>query len=290
MLLWRQMETAVSEDTLQSEVCVETNPCTFRDNATELQRPTHQGVANDLPPQVAHQAQVPAEVFHGEESKDVPQDFAGQATDVALGLLAGQGPEQPKVGVGDEVGARILHLLARFFRLCREPRQRVPCSLPGVPGLCVGQGRPVPWGFFTNPVPLTGSCRLAALTLEGPGTLPCRQSRAWRSPSCFPIAFLRQGTATFCSKGHFVLGVLRAVLAHRIALGHVIGASLLTSWEELSAVSLTSLTCAENPNRTNEKGIRTAELLLAQTRQTKFQLPIPTGERDKDIVIGQMIL
>lgn len=120
MLLRRRMEATVPEATLPSEVRGEAEPSAFTDNATELQRPTHQGVADDLPPQVAHQAQVPAEVFHGEESEDVPQDFAGQATNVALGLLAGQGPKKPIVGVGDEVGARIPHLLARFFRLCRE--------------------------------------------------------------------------------------------------------------------------------------------------------------------------
>lgn len=89
MLLQRRMEAAVPEATLPSEVRGEAEPSAFTDNATELQRPTHQGVADDLPPQVAHQAQVPAEVFHGEESEDVPQDFAGQATNVALGLLAG---------------------------------------------------------------------------------------------------------------------------------------------------------------------------------------------------------
>lgn len=121
MSLWRRVETAGSEAARHADVRGEAKPRPVGDNAAEEQRPTHQGVADDLPPQVAHQAQVPAEVLHGEEGKDVPQDFAGQAADVALGLLAGQRPEKPVVGVGDEVGACIPRLLARVFGLRREP-------------------------------------------------------------------------------------------------------------------------------------------------------------------------
>jgi hypothetical protein len=56
-----------------------------------------QGVTDYLPPEVTHQAQIPIEVFHREEGKDVPQDFTRQATNVAWCFLAGQGPKKPIV-------------------------------------------------------------------------------------------------------------------------------------------------------------------------------------------------
>ncbi|KAL0627878.1 hypothetical protein AAY473_001196 [Plecturocebus cupreus] len=44
---------------------------------------------------VAHQAQVPIEVFHWEEGKHVPQNLTRQAANVARRFLAGQSPKKP---------------------------------------------------------------------------------------------------------------------------------------------------------------------------------------------------
>lgn len=237
----------------------------------------YQWITDYLPPKVAHQAQIPVEVFHGEESKDVPQDLTGQAADVALGFLAGRGPKKPIVRVRNRIRTNVLHLLAGFSRLHREPRHTVLCLLPAFPGLSARQGQMMPWGLPRNPIPLTGPCGLIPLVLGGPRPLPWR---AW--PYC-SITSLRQGAVAFCSKNHLVLRVLRAVLAHRIAFGHVIGALLLASEEEFRVVSQASSTWRENPNKVNEKWIMTDDPLLTQIRQTNFQLSILIEERDKDV-------
>lgn len=96
----------------------------------------YQRITDDLPPEVAHQAQVPIEVFHGQESKDVPQDLAGQAADVARGLLAGQGPKEPVVRVRNRVWTKVLDLLAGFSRLHGELPHPDLCFWPGFPGPC----------------------------------------------------------------------------------------------------------------------------------------------------------